>query len=192
MNGQETRTSQLRPEAVRTGRLTLEPLCVAHAEEMATVLADPGLHTFIGGTPETAEALRARYTRWMAGSPDPAQSWCNWVVRLRAEDRLTGTLQATVTTDAHGASAEIAWVVGAAWQGRGIATEAAQGLVAWLGRQRVRRIVAHIHPGNAPSAAVATAAGLTPTDRWQDDELRWERDLRPEAPPEPSARSHGG
>jgi RimJ/RimL family protein N-acetyltransferase len=34
----------------------------------------------------------------------------------------------------HGHLPEIAWVVGTPWQGRGIATEVARGLVDWLSR----------------------------------------------------------
>ncbi|MFD6417640.1 GNAT family N-acetyltransferase [Streptomyces sp. NPDC060194] len=158
---------------LRTDRLDLLPLRAEHAREMAAVLADPALHAFIGGAPDTPQALRARYERWEAGSPDPAASWLNWVVRLRDEDRLTGTVQATVTDG--GAAAEIAWVVGTPWQGRGIATEAARALVAWLDGQCVRTVVAHVHPDHQASAAVASAAGLTPTDHVVDGEIRWRR-----------------
>lgn len=158
---------------VRTARLDLVPLAVAHAEEMAGVLADPALHAFIGGAPLTPPELRSRYERLVAGSPDPATVWGNWVVRLRAEDRLTGTVQATVTED--GRVAEVAWVIGTEWQGRGIAREAAEGLVALLAQHGARTIVAHVHPDHKASAAVARAAGLTPTDRVEDGEIRWER-----------------
>lgn len=164
-------------EAISTGRLDLLPLLVEHAEEMAAVLSDPALHTFIGGTPATARALRERYQRLTAGSGDPAVSWLNWVIRLRDEDRLTGTVQATVGPTDEGPVAEIAWMVGTPWQGRGIATEAARGLVDWLRRQPVRAVIAHIHPGHQASAAVAIAAGLAPTDEWQDGELRWRRSI---------------
>ncbi|MDT0392041.1 GNAT family N-acetyltransferase [Streptomyces dubilierae] len=159
----------------RTSRLDLLPLRPGHADEMAVVLSDPALHTFIGGTPDTPQDLRARYTRMTAGSPDPAVSWLNWVIRLREESCLTGTVQATVTPSGHGHTAEIAWVVGTGWQGRGIATEAARGLVAWLEEQRVRHLIAHIHPDHRASAAVAGAAGLAPTDHEQDGEIRWQR-----------------
>ncbi|MFD7447017.1 GNAT family N-acetyltransferase [Streptomyces sp. NPDC059909] len=164
----------IKPETIHTGRLTLLPLQVEHAEEMAAVLSDPGLHTFIGGTPATAQGLRTRYERLVAGSPDPTVSWCNWVIRLRDTDRLTGTVQATVTADDHGRVAEIAWVVGTAWQRRRIATEATQGLITWLGTQAVQTVIAHIHPDHQASAAVATEAGLTPTDQWHDGEIRWQ------------------
>ncbi|MFD5106159.1 GNAT family N-acetyltransferase [Streptomyces cinereoruber] len=163
------------PGAVRTERLDLVPLSVAHAGEMAEVLADPALHAFIGGAPLNPPELRARYERLTAGSPDPAVAWHNWVVRLRAEDRLTGTVQATVTDG--GRVAEVAWVVGTAWHRRGIAREAARALVGLLAFRGVRTVVAHVHPDHTASAAVARAAGLAPTDRVQDGEVRWERRL---------------
>ncbi|MFI6324994.1 GNAT family N-acetyltransferase [Nonomuraea sp. NPDC050556] len=146
-----------------TRRLRLLPLQVSHAEEMAVVLSDPALHTFIGGTPATVEALRARYTRMIAGSP----AWCNWVIEL--DGHLVGTVQATIGPD----DAEIAWVVGTPWQGQGIAKEAAMALVAWLRGQGAGVITAHIHPDHHASAAVAVAVGLTPTDVTHDGEILW-------------------
>lgn len=160
-----------------TGRLDLLPLRAEHAAEMTAVLADPALHTFTGGAPLGPKALRTRYARLASGSPDPAVTWLNWVILLRDEDRLTGTAQATVTASGQGPVAEVAWVVGTSWQGRGIAAEAARALVAWLAEQDVRAVVAHVHPDHRASAAVARAAGLAPTDDWQDGERRWRRDL---------------
>lgn len=151
-------------------RVVLEPLGVGHAEEMADVLGDPGLYSFIGGGPLGVGELRARYARMVAGAPEPGVSWCNWVIRVRDEGRLAGTVQATVGP---GAVAEIAWVVGKPWQGRGIATEAARALAGWLREQEVTELVAHVHPDHHASAAVAAAAGLEPTGEVQDGEVRW-------------------
>ncbi|MGY3058244.1 RimJ/RimL family protein N-acetyltransferase [Streptomyces sp. TE3672] len=169
----------LEPEPFATARLDALPLRVAYADEMAAVLGDPALHTYTGGAPETADELRARYGRQTAGSPDPGVRWWNWVLRVRDEGRLAGYVQATV--DVPGAAAEIAWVVGTRWQGRGYAKEAAEGLVTHLlagagaGTAVVRTVLAHIHPDHDASAAVAGAAGLAPTERWCDGERRWER-----------------
>lgn len=118
------------PTPFSTPRLDALPLRVDHADEMAAVLADPALHTFTGGAPQDAEALRSRYARQTAGSPDPAERWWNWVLRVRGDDCLAGYVQATV--DVTGARAEIAWVIGTGCQGRGYAKEAAAGLVAHL------------------------------------------------------------
>ncbi len=165
-------------EVTSTRRLDLLPLRVEHAEQMASVLSAPALHTFTGGTPPTPQGLRSRYERMTAGSGDPAVSWLNWVIHLRDENCLTGTVQATVGPSGHGPAAEIAWVVGTAWRGRGIDTEAARGLVDWLSRRQIRTVIAHIHPEHHASAAVAAAAGLTPTDEWHEGENRWRRSLQ--------------
>ncbi|MEU6273642.1 GNAT family N-acetyltransferase [Streptomyces populi] len=160
---------------VSTARLDLLPLRVEHAEEMAGVLSDPALHAFTGGVPDTPRALRARYERLVAGSPDPAVLWRNWVLRERALACLVGTVQATVS----GETAEVAWVVGTPWQGRGYAAEAARSLVRHVVRGfPVRTVVAHVHPGHHASAAVAAAAGLTATGELQDGEVRWELTVR--------------
>lgn len=192
--------TRVEAEVIGTERLSLVPQRVEHAREMAAVLSDPALHRFIGGEPATVGELRTRYARMAAGPADAVESWCNWVIRLREDEeregdgegsrqgRLVGTVQATISPagpvgpPGGGAEpwlvAEIAWVVGTAFQGRGIASEAARGLVGWLGRRSVRGIAAHIHPDHAASEAVARAAGLEPTGEWHDGEVRW---LRPEA-----------
>lgn len=171
--------SAIAAHPIATGRLTLVPLSAGHADEMATLLADPELYLFTGGSPPTRQELRARYERWIAGSPDPAESWCNWVIQLRDPRRLAGTVQATISTSGDQLTAEVAWVVGTPWQGQGIATEAARALIAWLGQQSVRTVMAHIHPRHHASAAVAAAAGLTPTGQLHDGEMRWRLTITP-------------
>ncbi|MFJ3216923.1 GNAT family N-acetyltransferase [Kitasatospora sp. NPDC086801] len=158
---------------LRSERLDLLPIGPEHAEELAAALADPALHAFTGGSPATADDLRTRYARLAAGSPDPAETWGNWALRLRADGRLTGYVQTTVRPGA----AELAWVVGTPWQGRGLATEAARALLAHLAAVGVGTVTAHIHPDHHASAAVARALGLTPTDEQQDGETRWQAEL---------------
>ncbi|MFJ4711981.1 GNAT family N-acetyltransferase [Streptomyces sp. NPDC088785] len=146
-------------EPIRTRRLTLVPLAVEHAGEMAGVLADPALYTFTGGGPPAPAELRARYARQVAGAPDAGTEWHNWVLREEASGRLTGYVQATVAAGA----ADVAWVVGTAAQGRGLAREAALGMARWLAARGTPDLVARIHPGHHASARVARALGLTPS-----------------------------
>jgi RimJ/RimL family protein N-acetyltransferase len=152
---------------IATDRLTMLPLRVEYAAAMADVLADPALYTFTGGEPPTVASLEARYRRQLAGPGRPDEQWLNWVIKY--DDALVGYVQATVT----GGTAEIAWVIGTAWQGRGLAREAAQGLVTWLRAQGIGRIVAHIHPDHTASAAVAAAVGLARTDVLEEGEYLW-------------------
>jgi RimJ/RimL family protein N-acetyltransferase len=159
--------------SIGTERLVLSPLRVADAEELAGVLGDPALHEFIGGRPDTLEALRRRYAAMVAGPGRPGELWRNWVLRRRADEAAVGTVQATLTRHGEGWRAEVAWVVGVPWQGRGYAVEAARALVGWLEAAGVDEIVAHIHPGHVASARVAAAAGLVATDDEVDGERVW-------------------
>jgi len=163
------------PPLLATARLDLEPLQVAHAEEMAAVLDDPALHEYIGGEPASLEQLHRQYSRQVLGrSPDGSQRWLNWVLRHRPDRRAVGTVQATVSQEAQLLTAEVAWVVGTAHQGRGYAQEAAAAMVAWLRRCGIEAVVAHVHPEHPASQAVAQSVGLHPTTAVVDGEVRWQ------------------
>ena len=104
-------SSESRPAAVPldSERLHLEPLTVAHADEMFAVLDDLKLHTFIGGLPPTRAELTARFEHQVGGhSRDGSERWLNWVIRHRDDGQAVGTLQATVTSESRGLIAEIA------------------------------------------------------------------------------------
>ena len=156
-------------------RLVLEPLRPEHAGELAPLLDDAAVHQFIGGEPESAEQLRARFERQIVGqSPDGRERWLNWVVRARTSGDALGTMQATVTRDTSEGVAEVAWVIAPSHQGQGFATEAAGLMVAWLRAQGVKRVRAHIHPGHLASMGVARSLGLRATGVVRDGETRWE------------------
>jgi RimJ/RimL family protein N-acetyltransferase len=82
-------------------------------------------------------------------------------------------MQATVTSD--GLSADVAWEVGVASQGKGFASEAATAVVGWLIEQGVLNVRALIHPEHVASAVVASRAGLSATDECVGDEIVWRR-----------------
>jgi RimJ/RimL family protein N-acetyltransferase len=165
-------------QVITTARLELVPLRPADADEMVGVLADQRLYSFIGGGPPDRESLRASYARQAAGqSADGTEEWHNWIVRLQADGTAVGFVQATIV-DA-GAVANIAWLIGVPWQGRGFAVEAVRALVSWLDRRGIRTVVAHIRPDHDASGSVAARAGLEPTDELDDDgEQIWSRTLQ--------------
>ena len=166
---------ELVAELVRTDRLEIAPLRPADAKEMLPVLADAGLYEFIGGQPPTLAELSARYVAMARGrSPDGSQSWLNWIVRIPDAGAI-GFVQATVDPEG---IAELAWLIGTGWQGRGFATEAASTVIDWLARHEVLAIAAHIHPEHRASEAVASHLGLVPTDEIDDaGERIWRRGL---------------
>lgn len=160
---------------VRSARLELEPLRPEHADELAPLLDDVELHTFIGGEPASLDELRARYTRQVVGqSPDGSQRWLNWVVRIQDSGQAAGTTQATVEERDGALTAEVAWVIATPHQGHGYAVESARAMVQWVREQGVDVVVAHVHPEHQASMAVARAIGLAPTDQMVDGEVRWE------------------
>jgi len=173
-------------DAIASTRLWLDPLRVEDAVEMAAVLADPALYGFTGGTPPTADELRERYEHQVAsGSPDGSESWHNWIIREGEGGPAVGFVQATLTGEA--TSADVAWVIGTGWQGRGYATEAAGGMLGWLTAHGVRTVTAHIHPDHLASAAVAERLGLKATGTLEDGERVWRMALDPRLPT-PAAR----
>jgi len=165
---------------LQSARLLLEPLCVMHAEEAATALADESLHRYIGGHPATTDELRDRYARQVAGhSPDGRHGWLNWILRERRSGQLAGTLQATLSRAVDGGhSAELAWIIATDHRGQGLAAEAATAVTARLFDQGTVALVAHVHPGNVASAATAARLGMTPTPVLEDGEIEWRGDLR--------------
>ena len=163
------------PERLLTERLALDPLRVEDAGELAPLLDDAGLHTYIGGAPATVAELRERYRRQVAGrSPDGTERWLNWVVRRRDPVAAVGTVQATIAVREGTPVASVAWVVATPHQGRGYAREAAAAMVRWLGERGAGVVVAHVHPEHRASMAVARAVGLRPTAEMVDGEVRWE------------------
>jgi RimJ/RimL family protein N-acetyltransferase len=159
--------------ALGDGRLRLEPLRVEHAAEMVGVLCDAALFTFTGGSPPSRATLEQRYARQVGGSPDPHEEWHNWVVRSGDGGPAVGYVQATVWPLER--AAELAWVVGTPWQGRGYARDAAALVVEHLVATGVTRVVAHVHPEHVASQRVAASLGLRPTGRLVDGEQEWER-----------------
>ncbi|MGA7096554.1 MAG: GNAT family N-acetyltransferase [Acidimicrobiia bacterium] len=155
-------------ELLRTPRLTLTPLTATDAVQMVEVLSNPSLYEFIGGEPPTLSSLAELYAFQTAGSPREDEIWHNWVMRL--EDSAIGYVQATVIAN----EAEMAWVVGIPWQGRGYATEAARSMMDWLALRGATQFTAHIHPDHSASQAVARSVGHEATGVLDDeDEMIW-------------------
>lgn len=152
---------------LESGRLVLEPLTVAHAAEMVDVLSEPSLYSFTGGEPPTLAELERRYTRQASGPAGDEEVWHNWVIR--SDGRAVGFVQATLVATGDGWTADLAWVVGARDQGRGLAKDAATTVVRHLAMAGVKTFTAHIDDAHRASQAVATRLGLVATPTLDDE-----------------------
>ena len=137
---------------------------------MVTVLADPELYRFTGDSPPSLEVLEHRYRAQVIGPPAKRGGLAQLDPQTRRIEDAIGFVQATVIGD----SAELAWVVGLAWQGQGYATEGAQAMRDWLAAMGTTQFTAHIHPDHVASGKVATAIGLRRTNEMDSDgEVIW-------------------
>jgi ribosomal-protein-alanine N-acetyltransferase len=150
---------------LETGRLVLEPLLPEHAPLLFEGLADERLHRFIPtDAPESAEALETRYRKLSSRrSPDGAEVWLNFAMRLREEGTLpkasyVGMLEATVFPNR---SAYIAYTVFVPFWRQGYAREGcARMLRHLLENYRVLVVVAEMDTRNAGSVSLVEALGF--------------------------------
>ena len=114
---------------IRTERLTLEPLTVAHAPAMFEVLCDPALYTYLDyGPPASLERVQQVYAQLETRrSPDGSEEWLNWII---VRDGVPiGLVQATIYPDR---SANVAYLLGSAHWGHGYALEAVTAMLEQL------------------------------------------------------------
>jgi ribosomal-protein-alanine N-acetyltransferase len=159
---------------VRTAVVTLEPQLAAHAEEMFVVLADPAIYEYENEAPRSLEWLPERYRKLESRrSPDGTQQWLNWVVRM-PESGLIGYVQATVHPDGRAA---IAYELGSAWWGRGLARQAVQAMITELvASHGVRELTAVFKHDNLRSRRLLERLGFTPASARRHAELEVEAD----------------
>jgi [ribosomal protein S5]-alanine N-acetyltransferase len=106
---------------LNTSALILEPQTADHAEAMFEVLSDPAIYEFENAPPASADWLHTRFSKLEArASPDGAEQWLNWVIRLTASQQLAGYVQATIIDQ----QALLAYELSSTHWGKGIARAA--------------------------------------------------------------------
>ncbi len=154
-------------------RIELTSVDRSHASAMFPVLANSSLYEFTGGEPPASlqdverwfEALETRL------SPDGSEQWLTWIVQLCASSTLIGYVQATV----RGSKADVAWLIGVNWQGKGYATEALGTLIDWLTDKHILDLTAHIHRQHHASQRVARKLGFANSGVIHEGEEVWVR-----------------
>jgi len=147
---------------LETERLTLRGHAVADYDECAALWSDPVVTRHIGGRPSSREDVWARLLRY-------AGHWAllgfgYWVVREKATGRFVGEVgfadfERDISPPFDGAP-EAGWVLSPWAHGKGFATEAVRGALAWGAvRFRGARTVCIINPENLASIRVAEKCG---------------------------------
>ncbi|MCX8499365.1 MAG: GNAT family N-acetyltransferase [Caulobacteraceae bacterium] len=170
-------SSDLGPTLV-TERLILRPPVAEDFDPYAQLMAEEATARFIGGVQSRADAWRGFLT--MAGA---------WVMQgfsfFTVVDRATGQWVGRVgpMKPEGWPGTEVAWSLGAAFHGKGYATEAATAAIDWAFDYLGWTEVIHtIHPDNVPSQAVATRLGSvnlrqaqmpSPIDIWGQSREQW-------------------
>lgn len=140
--------------------LRLEPQTAAHAAELYPLLNDPELYVFTDDKgPASLAALTERLRSLESrSSPDGTEQWLNWIVR-NAHNTVIGYVQATVRP---GGEAEIAYVFGRPYWGRGFATRACDWMLVRLAEDyAVTRATATLDPRNTASLALLQRLGFS-------------------------------
>ena len=151
-----------------TERLTIEPRTVEHAASLCAALADESVGRWIGG-PEvtTVDAMieRIAYVN-DADASQWGETWLNWTVVADAEPErpIIGRVEATVHHRTP-RTAEVAYLFGPAWSGRGYATEATGWMLDVLRDEHaVAAVYATVDPQNAPSIRLLDRLGFERCD----------------------------
>lgn len=141
--------------------------------ELYYLLREPALHQFTGRMPPTSSNdVRERTRVWeRRHSPRQDELWLNWTLRLKLHGLAIGYVQTTVRER----WADLAWVIGIPFQGKGYATEASGCAAAWIRDYfAVAELRAYIHPDHIASQRVATHVGLRPSGKIsEEDEEIW-------------------
>lgn len=140
--------------------ITLEPQVESHAPAMFAVLRDPAIYEYENEPPASLEWLQKRFKRLESrASPDGAQQWLNWVVRLDSGE-VAGYVQATVHADGRAA---VAYVLGSRFWGQGIASRSVRAMIGELrARHGAGRCVAVLKSVNARSLRLLQRLGFAP------------------------------
>lgn len=129
---------------------------------MFRVLSDPAIYVYENEPPPSPQWLHERYARLESRrSPDDTQQWLNWVIRM-PDGQPAGYVQATVFAEGH---ALVAYVLGSAFWGRGIASRAVAAMIEKLrGDYDVRDCLAMLKAANHRSLRLLQRLGFSRAD----------------------------
>ncbi len=153
-------------QTLTTPQLVLEPLSVAHADEMFELLREPALYRYLDyGPPPSLDHLRYNYAMVEAHESSGettsfGERWLNWVARVAGELRAppVGYVQATISVPG---IAWIGYVFAQPQWGRGHAHAATLAMIEHLATHyAVQRCLATVEVENHRSSRLLARLGF--------------------------------
>lgn len=157
------RRSFLVPETLETNRLRLRLPRAEDFPAYADMLANPEVNRFIGGAELADRAEVYRSLGWLIGHWH-LRGYGPWLVEDRASGALVGRVGGYYPLE--WPAMEIAWTLGRAWWGRGLAQEAARAARVVV-RENLKpdRLISVVAVGNEPSQRLALRLGCHEAER---------------------------
>jgi RimJ/RimL family protein N-acetyltransferase len=157
--------------ALKTERLTLEPLTPDHAEAMFEGFADPRLYTWIDvSPPQNVADLKERFQRIAQPYAPTGELWLNWPMRTNEDGSFAGLVEATMRPDR---VAFLAYYVFTRFARQGFAKEACTAVIAHLFRAYdAVEIRAEMDFRNVPSRCLVEALGFKRRSHTRQTTLR--------------------
>ena len=149
------------PPVLETERLRLRPFTLADVPALTEIQAGPGVTRWLYWEPRGEEETR----EWLAGKIERRRfartgDGIGFAATLKGSGALVGDCSLQLA-DAEHHQAEVGYIVGAAHQGRGYATEAARALVQLaFGTYGLHRVAGRLEARNLPSARVLERLGM--------------------------------
>ncbi|RZA01833.1 MAG: N-acetyltransferase [Proteobacteria bacterium] len=149
---------------LKTERLVLEPIKLAHADGLALALAHPHLYDFIRGEPPTASEMAHRIESWLPCiSPKGDELWLNWAARRRDSGELIGHFQGGFRSPTE---SYVAYTVALTQQRQGFAREALAAIIEFMKTSLgVSLVKAWVDTRNQASIALLSRLGFVVVDR---------------------------
>lgn len=148
---------------IETDRLILTPAAEGDYAELCALLADPGFFRHI--FPQALNAEEAWFRLLRDVGHWQVMGYGNWAIRTQGDGRYIGSvglLSYRRIVDPAFDAPEIGWGLSPAFQGKGMAFEAAAAAIAWAEQHlNAKRLVCMISPDNTPSLALAGRLGFT-------------------------------
>lgn len=147
---------------IQTDRLVLTPVAEGDYADLCALLADPGFFRHI--FPQALNAEEAWFRLLRDVGHWHVMGYGNWSIRTRDDGRYVGSvglLNYRRILDPAFDAIEMGWGLSPAFQGQGVAFEAATAAVAWAEQHLTAdRLVCMISPDNGPSLALAARLGF--------------------------------